>query len=261
LICFVVLSWESLKAQVFNVDREVIEDSSYKSWAFSAGLNISSDKQKKTILDVSSNLELNRFFKNRYVLVGALRNDAVFNGKDLIQNEGLSHLRFRDQDSRRFSWEAYLQYQWNGAWGMEYRYVAGNNLRIRIVEKSNVDFYLATGIFREWEKWNWSGVKDNQQTGNKTAIKRNMFRFNQYLKYAVKLSDQVDLSVVNYFQFPLTGKFMQPRWYMDGNLYINMVKNLSFMIHWDHIFDLNRVVPIDSFFYTFSTGVQLKIIK
>lgn len=261
LICFIAFSSKRINGQVFNIDREVTEDTIYKSWAFSAGLNISSDKQKKTILDVNSNLELNRFFQNGYMLVGAIRNDAVFNGKDLIQNEGLTHLRFRDQDSRRFSWESYLQYQWNGAWGMDYRYVVGNNLRIRVIEIENSDFYIATGIFREWEKWNWSGVKDERQIINANSIQRKMFRLNQYLKYAVKFSDNLDFTAVSYFQFPMSGKFLQPRWFIDANLFLNMFKNLSFVLHWDHIVDRNRVVPIDDFYYSFSTGIQLKFIK
>jgi len=247
----------NLQAQIFNVDREVKADSTYQPLSLIAGLNLSSDKQKKSVFDVSSSVELNKIFPNRYVLIGALRNDAVFNGKEVIQNEGLAHLRFRDQDSRRFSWEGYLQYQWNGAWGMDYRYVAGNNLRMKFLEQRKSDLYLGSGIFYEWEKWNWSGVKEPQQQPNRPIIQRTMFRLNQYLKYAIKLSDQVDFSAISYLQFPLKGHFFQPRWYTDANLFLGLGKKISFIIHWDHILDGNRAVPIDKFYYTFSTGLQL----
>ena len=91
----------NLQAQIFNVDREVKADSTYQPLSLIAGLNLSSDKQKKSVFDVSSSVELNKIFPNRYVLIGALKNDAVFNGKEVIQNEGLAHLRFRDQDSNQ----------------------------------------------------------------------------------------------------------------------------------------------------------------
>jgi hypothetical protein len=246
-----------LQGQIFNVDREVKADSAYQSLSFIAGMNLSSDKQKKSVFDVSSNIELNKIFTNRYLFIAAIKNDAVFNGNDVIQNEGLTHLRFRDQDSRRYSWEGYLQYQWNGAWGMEYRYVAGNNLRMKFLEQRKSDLYLGSGIFYEWEKWNWSGVKEPQQQLNRPIIQRTMFRLNQYLKYAIKLSDQVDFSAISYLQFPLKGSFLHPRWYTDANLFLGLGKKITFIVHWDHIFDSFRPVPIDKFYYSFSTGLQL----
>jgi hypothetical protein len=245
-----------LVAQVFNVDREVVPDSSYQSWAFSAGLNIATDKQKNSIFDLSSNAEIDRFFKNNYLLIAAFRNEAVLLGGDAIQNEGLAHIRFRDRDTRKLSWEGYAQYQWNSAWGMDYRIVLGNNLRFKFLEKRKADLYFASGIFQEWEKWNWSGVKPELVSVGAADRLRNMFRLNEYLKYAIKLNDQVDVSAVSYLQFPLKGRFLQPRWHFDTNVFLHVGKHLSFNVSWNHVIDNNRLVPIDRFYYSFSTGLQ-----
>ncbi len=243
-------------SQVFNIDREVVPDSSYKNWAFAAGVNLASDKQQNSILDFSSNAEIDRFFKNNYLLIAALRNDAVLLGKNAIQNEGLAHIRFRDRDTRKISWEGYGQYQWNGAWGMDYRIVLGNNIRFKFLEKRKADLYFASGIFREWEKWNWAGVKPELVPNDAADRTRKMFRLNEYLKYAIKLSDQVDVSTVSYLQFPLKGNFFQPRWHFDTNVFLHVGKHLSFTVSWNHVIDNNRLVPIDRFYYSFSTGLQ-----
>lgn len=242
--------------QVINIDREYQEDSVDQIWGLNATLSVSSDKQRNNLFDISGNAEINRFLKNKWVFLTLLRNDAVINGREVIQNEGMLHLRFRDRDSRKLSPEGYVQYQWNGAWGMLSRNLLGSNVRIRLMEKKTSDLYMASGIFYEWEQWDWRGVKPELVPAAADHRNRSMFRFNLYLKYAVKINEAVDFTAVNYLQFPLSGRLLQPRWYMDANLYIKAGRRLSVVIHWDHVHDLNRVVPIDPFYYSFSTGLQ-----
>ena len=120
-------------SQVLNIDREISNDSSSKKNEFSGLLTLSSDKQKNNIIDFSTNLEFDRNFKNKYVLISYFRNDAVFYGKSNVQNEGLLHIRYRDRDTRKISPEEFVQFQWNGAWGLESRYLAGMNIRMKIL--------------------------------------------------------------------------------------------------------------------------------
>lgn len=257
-LTFVAASFGGPKthAQVVNIDREIRADTTHRAWSAFASLSLSSDKQKNNVLDISGNMEIDRNFRNDYMLLGLFRSDAVFNGREAIQNEGMLHLRFRDRDSRKASPEAFVQYQWNGAWGMEARHLAGANIRLRFLEERKADLYLATGLFHEWERWNWSGVKDVPVPPDAGKLGRSMFRLNQYVKYAVKLNENVDVSAMSYLQFPLAGRFTQPRWSLDANIFLQAGKRLSFVVHWDHVFDRNRVVPIDLFYYSFSTGMQ-----
>lgn len=245
-----------LKSQILNIDREGTDDSTFKKWALIGSLSLSSDKQKNNVLNISSNIELDRNFKNNYSIIAVAKNDAVFNGKATIQNEGQMQLRFRDLDKRKISVEAFIQYQWNGAWGMEYRNLLGSNIRLKFFEKKKSDLYIGTGLFHEWERWNWSGVKNLPEPDNLPTVLSSILRLNSYAKYSVKLSDRVDISAISYLQFPLYGRFTDPRWYFETNLYIEAGKHLNFILHWDHIYDDRRLVPIDNFYYTFSTGIQ-----
>lgn len=247
----------NLYSQVLNIDREGLNDSIYKPWMISSSFALTSDKQKNNIIDVSSNFEINRNLKNNYTIIGIIKNDGVYYGKTIIQNEGQFQLRYRDLDKRKISMESYLQYQWNGAWGMEYRKIIGSNIRFRFLEKRKADLYAAVGLFNEREKWNWQGVSKELVPINAKDISKKVYRLNTYFKYSIKLIDKLDLSTISYIQYSLNNNFLKPRWYLESNLYVEANKHLHFLVHWDHIRDNNRYVPIDKFYYSFSTGIQI----
>lgn len=257
-VCLITLLFGPFlsSCQILNTDREGIEDSVFKMWQFTGGLTLSTDKQRSSLFDISSNLELYRNFTNKYFIVGQVRNDAIYSGKSQIQNEGQLQLRYRDNDTRRHSFEPFTQYQWNGAWGLEHRYLLGSNLRMKFFEERKSDLYTAVGVFREWERWNWSGVKKVPVPDNAPEIESRIYRLNTYLKYSIKLSDRIDLSALSYVQFPLSGNFFMPRWYFESNVYVAAGRHFNFVVHWDHVLDRRRLVPIDQFFYSFSTGIQ-----
>lgn len=261
IFCFIAVMFSDipLHAQVLNIDREFAEDSTRKGYDFAGKVFLSSDKQKNNVINVSGNIEFDKYLKNKYVILALLRNNAVFNGNQVIQNEGIAHLRYRDNDHRKYSPELFIQYQWNGAWGMEFRNIFGSNLRVKILEKEKGDIYTAVGAFYEMERWNWNGVKNELIPQNPSKIVRDMWRVNTYLKASRKLTKSIDFSTVSFLQFPVNGNFLQPRWYMEANMYLAVNNWLSFVLHWDHIRDTYRAVPIDNFYYSFSMGVQVNL--
>jgi hypothetical protein len=248
--------YNSIYSQVLNIDREVGSDTVKKKWEFVSGLSISSDKQQRNLFDMNSNLELSHNTAKQRVLFLILRNDAILNGKSTIQNEGMIHVRLRDRDTRRFSTEEFMQYQWNGAWGMKYRYLVGSNLRVKWLDKKTFDLYTGTGVFKEWEEWNWSAVKESLLPSILKNRRRDLYRMNNYVKVSSKIAETVDFTTTSFLQFPLAGNFWKPRWYVESNLYLNASKHMNFLIHWDHIVDTKQLVPIESFYYSFSTGIQ-----
>ena len=257
ILCIIILFSGSLKAQILNIDREIIPDSTSKKWELITSLSLSANKQKQSVVETKSDVEVYRNFKSNYTLLLVFKDNAIFNDHATIQNQGMFHLRFRDRDHRKISPEEYIQYQWNGSWGMQYRYLTGANLRIKWIDLNKNDLYSGIGVFREWEKWGWSGVKDELVPLNHPDISRQLYRLNSYCKASWQLSSVVDIVSASYLQFPLSGKFFQPRWYFETNLYVAASKHLNFLLHWDQIKDTKRVVPINTFSYNYSTGIQL----
>jgi hypothetical protein len=246
-----------LFSQVLVIDRELSTDSLNKNYILSGTFSYNSDKQKNNVTEFNSNFEYDRIFSNNYAFLSVVKNDLTSNGGRLIQNEGFIQFRYRDNDTRKYSPEFFLQYQWNGAWGMQNRFLQGVNLRERWVEKNGFDFITATGIFREVERWNWNGVKENLIPIDAEVIEKDLFRFNTYVKSGFQIAKNIDFSAVTFLQFPLNKDFAKPRWFWDCNLNFNMSKYINFQIHYDHMYDMNRVVPISEYFYSVSTGIQI----
>ncbi|MFM7766189.1 MAG: hypothetical protein ACKO6I_11085 [Sphingomonadales bacterium] len=144
------LSIHSLQGQILNVDSE-LQDSMAKNRYLLISGSFSHDKQKKSINDAECYIELLQKAKNSYagVLVGQL--NTVLSGKEIIQNEGFFQLRYRDLDTRKTSMETYIQYQWNGLWGMQERKLAGMNVRQKLFDKKSSDFYAGLGAFMRWK--------------------------------------------------------------------------------------------------------------
>ncbi|MFN6260055.1 MAG: hypothetical protein ACK4ZG_03635 [Bacteroidota bacterium] len=243
-------------AQVLNIDRERREDSLLKTWDLAVGLSLSSDKQKRNLLESNTNLEFVRNLPSRYFVAGLLRNDLEYNGPTQIQNEGLVHFRFRDRDTRKYSPELFIQSIWNGQWGLEYRQYVGASTRACLLEKKGLDLYAGLGLLHEWERWNWSGVRPELQPSVQSKIFVNRWRVNQYFKLSARAGEWVDLSAISYFQPGISSGNILPRWYVDANVYFKAGEKFSLVLHWDHILDLHLAVPIDQFFYGFSFGVQ-----
>ena len=247
------------EAQILNIDREIINDSTLKKWNLSISANYSSDKLKGNLNDISTRIEIDNRLKNNYVLIGQFNTDATFINKTILQNEGYSQLRIRDNDNRKNSIEGFIQYQWNGTLGMLYRQIIESNYRFRILEKNNMDCYIGMGGFYEIEKWNYDGVDSTVQVINTDPISRKLYRLNHYWKFAYKLNDKIDISTLSYIQFPINKDFLNLRWYLEFNTNLTISKKVSCFIHWDHIIDNYRVVPISNYYYTFNYGLTLNL--
>ena len=141
---------------------------------------------------------------------------------------------------------------------MENRKVIGSNIRKKVIEKKQIDFYTGLGVFYEAEQWNWSGVENVDLTVHPYPLNRSLLRLNHYWKCAYKINENIDVSAVSYFQLPLNAEILNLRWYIDLATNIKMTKNASFVIHYDHTYDDYRLVPISKYYYSLNFGIQLK---
>lgn len=251
-----LLTHVNISAQVLNIDREKREDSVLKNWDLAIGLSLSSDKQKRNLLESNTNVEFVRNLPSRFFLASVIRNDLEYNGPTQIQNEGLIHFRYRDRDTRKFSPEFFVQSFWNGQWGLEHRHSAGGLFRARFIEKKGLDLYAGLGMLHEWERWNWSGVRTELQPVISSKVTQARWRINQYFKLSARAGEWVDFSAISYMQPDFRAGDILSRWYMDANAYFKAGERVSLVLHWDHILDSRPAVPIEDFFYGFSIGIQ-----
>lgn len=244
--------------QVLNIDREIETDTTFRRVRASFNFTFSNDKQKKNLVDFANISEIDYFFKKKYLFVFLTKTELSFNGLTALENNGFFQLRFRDNDSRKIAPDIFAQYQWNGVQGMESRSLIGINARMRWLEKRKSDLYTGLGVFYEAEKWNPFLTAYAFSTGSQGIINRNLFRLNLTAKFAFKIAKNIDFAGATFVQFPLNNHFSKPRWFFDSNLFFTVNKHLEFTIRYDHNFDTYRPLPIDNYYYSISTGINIK---
>lgn len=89
--------------------------------------------------------------------------------------------------------------------GLAFRKVLGSNARVQLLEKDKLDLYSGVGVFYETEKWDYEHNITN----------RNLYRLNQYFKFASKINEKLDISTSSYLQFPLNKDFINTRWFLE----------------------------------------------
>ncbi len=259
-ICFLGLLFLCLQAsaQIINADRNTEGDSLHPNRPKGIfGLSASADKQKQNLVDISSSADFSFFLPARHVAILMMRNDLTTNGKDIIQNSGIFHLRFRDNDFKKLYPEAFFQFQWNGVLGMAGRGLAGCNARWKVFHEKDHDLFMGLGLMAEVESWNFIGVPDERKPADPTGIIRvERIRINQYIKWARQLSPKTDVVLFNFLQMP-TFALLKPRLASHAAIQYNPGPMLGFSFIIDSMFDFMPVVPIDKFYYSARAGINL----
>jgi len=258
LIALFFLSILPTYSQILNVDRENVEDTLKKKLNYFVTLNFSNDKQKKNLIDLATQTEIDLFFKNNYFLLALVQTDFAINGNVLNENNGYFQVRYRDNDTRKYSLDFYSQFQWNNIQGLENRFLNGINARINLFEKKKSDLFFSIGSFYEIENWNTSMTGYAYSDSINQKVRRDFFRLNTSAKFALKISDKIDFAGTSYLQFPINNYFNKPRWYIDSKLFFNVSNRLNFVFHYNQNLDFYRALPIDSFYYSISLGINIK---
>ena len=260
LIIFIIHEATEVQAQILNVDREIL-DSMPKNWYGLISGSLSQDKQKLDIRDINLYTESVIKQKNGTGITYVGQFDATISGKQILQNEGYFQLKHRDLDKRKNSMEYFLQYQWNGAWGMQSRALAGLNLRKRLFEEKGYDLYLGVGGFVQKEIWNYNGVADATKIPlNPRNIIDQQLRLNTYLKGAIKLSSKCDLVCQTYVQSNALSLIDNPkiRWYLSSEIVYNLTENWMLGFNFDHTYNQNNPVPIGKYYYGYLINLSFK---
>ena len=260
LLLIIVLKATEVRAQILNVDREIL-DSMPKNWYGLISGSLSQDKQKFDIQDISLYTESVIKRKNSMGITYVGQVDATISGKQILQNEGYFQLKHRDLDKRKNSLEYFLQYQWNGAWGMQSRALVGLNLRKRLFEEKGYDLYLGVGGFVQNEIWNYNGVTDATKIPlNPTNVTDQQLRLNTYLKAAIKLSSKCDLVCQTYVQSNALSLIDNPkiRWYWSSEIVYNLTENWMLGFNYDHTYNQSNPVPIGKYYYGYTMNLSFK---
>lgn len=244
------------RTQILNIDKSDTLPYSAKpksSFNFSTGLEV--DKQKITLWDATNTGEwMLQKNKSLFILAGSYR--FTYNGPDDILNAGYFHCRFRLGYRNKFQPETFLQYQWDNRRGLEYRALAGANIRYNFWKGDRWDFNAGLGLFYEEEKWNYAAVDSAKVPALATPLLNRLLKINSYIRLNFKASDNSDLALNIFLQ---TRPFeVKPRIAPNLQWNINAGKHIGISISFSGIYDAAPVVPIHQFYYSLSNSILLR---
>jgi hypothetical protein len=245
--------------QVLNADRASSTADSAKKWmlALQGAIDYSSEKR---LFDLDIKADITRLLKNNRLISLLFSNEFEKKVGGNLQNNGFYHLRFRDNDTRKISAEYFTQYQWDDLRGMLSRYLIGSNIRFRLKETSTFDLYIGIGLMYEWEKWNYDGVSQNKvPTVHPLFLKTPLLKINQYVKVSTKLFKTTEMTVTNFFQARPDKHIITPRIANFFQWNIPVTKKFGLNLNFESIYDADPIVPIDHFYFSYSTGFRLKL--
>lgn len=244
-----------LTAQILNIDKNEVGEKN-KKWMANTNLTLSSDQQKYNVLDIFLISDVSyRHNKRRYVFYAKI--DRLTDGNQKIQDAGYFQVRDRICIKKKYSWDYFLQYQWNGAWGLVNRQLAGINFIQEWVNTDSTDFFTGIGVFYEKERWNYAAVPADKLPINQQDTVVEHPRLNLTAKYSRTFSNKIDLVVRVFNQSTVYQDIIITRSSIACQLNFPVTKKVAFSTNADCIYDTHPVVPIRNFLYSFSQSIVL----
>lgn len=241
---FIVISFISIlytNAQIINVESlRMVTDTT--GWAGSINLNVSFAKNVKELFRVNNKAHIQfKTPKHLVLFMNSIGFDRADNA-DFV-NKGVQHLRYNYRFHPRWSWEAFLQNQYNAVSKIDYRRLAGTGLRWKMTDSEKYKIYLGSLVMYENEKTKETPVSIHKDWRNST-----------YLSFSFYFNDKTSLISTTYFQ-PKFGDASDTRIAHESGLSMKIFKNLSFKTSFEYTYDAIPVLGIPKREYELKNGL------
>ena len=244
-----------INAQVLNIEDPSVPLDSLKKNDLRWGVSFSGNLNKQSILvydaGIVSEIVYHRNDKHQFLLNGRYFKNGT--SKGVLINSGFYYLRFTPWFHQRIAPQLFIQQQLDEGRGMLSRTLYGVNLRWDVTRKEKLSAQFSVGLMYEQEKWNLSGSM-NASAGF-THINR--LKVNNVLRLNADISKHIELSLVNFLQFPPGSNNFSLRLTTQLNLTFKVTTWFSVQINYQSMFDTRPVINIPSYYYNTTGGVGI----
>lgn len=248
-LCFFVLviSSETIKAQVLNVEKFRMDADTSNVWAGNLTFGFDVTKRSKQTLQLNNQSDLVYLSRNHsFLLINDIRLISV---GDNISNEGYTHFRTTFLRKQKFAPELFTQYQYSQDWGLSERILLGGTLRYMIYSSDNFSASVTTGAMYEYERW------APEEAANVT---NRIIKSTNSANVRGKITPTVSLLLMAYYQAPFDD-FTRPRLTGDINLQFAISRILRFSAGFNVVHDANPVEGVESWTYEFKNRLIISI--
>lgn len=159
-------------------------------------------------------------------------------------NNGYQHIRYSYKLFNRFTWETFVQAQYNLVLKLDKRYLAGSGARFKLIKTKHFRAYIASLYMYEYQ---------SQDAGS--IIQYNN-RLSNYLTFSLDF-EKFDLTNTTFYQ-PLLSNFANYRIASDLNLEIHLNHRFNFRVGFNLLYDTNQPPGIPDLVYTLKNGLSIK---
>ncbi|GJQ61689.1 MAG: hypothetical protein SCALA702_07420 [Melioribacteraceae bacterium] len=246
LILFSLLLNFVLAAQVNTEKFRSLEKNKGLSGAMELEGSFKSGNEDEMLLDIET--LFNYKFANSKLLF-VLNGEYNLTDDEEFSNAGLFHTRFVQNFGKNFAVEMFFQINFDLVRLIDFRELAGANLRYSVLSDSSLNWFTGAGVMQEYEKLS-EKVKSVER---ESTIGRGNF----YTTIS-KEFDNVKLSFVTYFQ-PNVTKLYDHRWLVETSAIFGVNKVLSFALNMVYRYDNDPPVEVLKRDLEITAGVILEI--
>jgi hypothetical protein len=247
-----ICTYHTSTAQVLNIEDPSTPLDSLRKNDFRWGLSVSGNVSKQSLLvyDVGLVSECVYHRNDRHQLLFNAKYFKSGTGEGVLINSGYYYMRYTPWFHNRLAPQLFLQQQMDEGRGLRERNLVGMNLRFDALRKTHFSLQCASGIMQEEERWNLSGSPD--ASAGERIVRQ--WKANEVVRLNADLFENIELSVVNFFQFPFASSF-QWRLTSQVNLTFKLNDWFSIQLNYQSMYDSAPVVAIPSYYYTSAGGL------
>lgn len=239
-IFFFVLALHG-NAQILNVEslRKVTDTT---GWSGSAGIDFAFKRNVNDFVSINNDIHIQYKMKKHLIL---LKNDLEFQKieGDHFTNSGILHLRYNYKFRPRFTWEAFVQGQYNKVSKIDFRGLVGSGFRYKLSSSEKYKFYLGTLLMFEYE----------ELSGQVNFTNKDL-RGSSYLSFSLYPTGHITIVSTTYYQ-PLMNSFKDYRVSSQSSAAIGLFKNFVLKMTYTFTHDTFPVLGIPNSQYSFTTGI------
>ena len=186
--------------------------------------------------------------KHAYVLLNKI-NYFKSTGGPLVSN-GYAHFRTNLLRKKKISYELYGQIQYDNGRNMKQRILSGGGIRLELLESRKGRLIFGLGAMYEHEKWLTLDTED--------LILKDIPKFSSYLGGNVKITENVDLRLIFYYQsgYDRDSKVIRNRINGDFEMSIEIIGRLDFILSFIIQYEDRPIIPINNYVYSLSNGLK-----
>lgn len=238
--------------QILNVERFRLDKDTANLWLGNAGLGAALKKQQNNIYTFNANVNAVYLSEHHaYMTLNYFK--FLRQEKTNLLSEGYTHFRLNLMRKKFFSYESFVQLQYDQGRGLEFREIYGSTVRLNLVSDDDGYFTMNTGFMYEREKWKGEVLRFAVDSAHAES---------QFIKSTtnatakINLSESVYLFLVGYYQ-ARPDRFFKPRLIADIQLQFRINRYLAFSTRYTTTFDALPVTKGNNFVYELNNSILI----